>query len=540
MVGMDLNNARDGYLKDVKPLLITICKGWRIMLLCGLLGACLLGGFKALRISKANQSISRMKDIGNLIDEDAITMTAASYGLSITDTTLPGRYRTAIANFEELLEKAKSNDVYLPAVISYRNVLDKVQTAISLGQTYYDKSLLVKAYASMEGTRSRSLFVIEGEDTYKARKGYEKALQIYNIFLKDCDTYADLAESWGIEAKYIAELISVEAEVLQASDGDSTVVVSNGDDNESYKDYFVVNLTCENRERAEELLAYMADKCKELQKTNKYVKEYPAVVAQTMYTTAYSQSRTEQYSNSRLWYAQMAALSAQYRKYVSENEAAFQKIEEFETEGMADEAELMTEQRIGGMDFSDLKQIIKFMFIGAVLGFIGYAGIFFLYYLLTGIVLGEDEVNEMYQLRHLVTLENMEKKHRTRLDRWLQGKLMNTDFHDMDDGQRFDILEKKIRSFAGTDAEKFLLVGTSKQDPVQLIAHKLKQKMPGCHFDSTTMLNRSKESLDALEQCDGIILYVQPAGSRQKNIYTSLETIQYYEKPVIGTIVGME
>ena len=536
---MNLQELRDEYEINIRALIITIFQQWRLIILCGLAGAILAAGFKYVR--SRNQSGTDMVTVD--VKTDAmIPLDKNAYGLSMTDTSLPGRFRSAIANYEDVLQKAGEDEAYLTAVLTNKAAIEIMQRDIADTKTYLENSLLAKSN-SPEGVQITLLLQV---DEKVRPEEAEKILSIYRGYLNSDETYAELAEKWDVDASYINEIVDYPTGTVFTLPVAKEIHVNGDEDVDRHATVqFQLILYGENREKAEELQDYVLVKCDAFAEENEAVDGCKLRLIHSGSRMGYNKELQEQFDNMYLWYAQMETLSTQYSLFVNQNADVIKKVEaaasrlEVETETVS-QPESHSQEDIEEVLTGNIvskRSLVKYGLVGGFAGMIVCMGILFMYYVLKGIVLAENEVNGLYRLRHLVTLKSEESsRRRTSIDKWLQACKEDPGDRTMDETRRYEVLETKVRSYADSGADRFLMVGTTPSDPVEEIAHKLGLRMKDCSFSTTVSLSGDKNSLDALENCSGVIMILNVAHSRHESVYKDIETTRYYGKEIIGTV----
>ena len=548
---MDYRELTEEYEIDIKALFITILQRWRLILIFTLAGAVALGGLKYVKEKKTTVAVD-----DSLISEssfetaDAITLDQNTLGLSPTDNTIAGRYRTAIANYETYVQKAVEDPALIPAVMANKNAIERMQKTIENNTYYFNNSLVYKAN-TFEGVNTATQFILRGYGK-NTKEDLEKAALIYGAYLENNDIYKEIADEWETEPRFIKEVVYWSAPTLYDSDNSdsSSMVVqqaaSTGEEKESYglTLIFKVDSVGETREKAEELQEYIVEALKEYQHENPDLSDYILQVEQVSYTNYFQRWREEDWKNNLLYYSQMQTLNTAYEAFRKANEDVIAQIEEIgetldtlneeETEDKTNETTDIPAIEVPGVS---KRGIIKYAVFGAALGMIGGMGILFLYYLLRKVVLSADEVNDAFRLRPLGELcGEQSSKHHTKFDHWLVNCKEDASYRNLNEANRYDIIAKKIQSYSGEAAKHLLVVGTCKNDPLVEIAHKLSTRMGRFELKTTSLLNGTKESLDNLEESDGIILVLNIGETKQDDILKDIETAQYYGKDIIGTV----
>lgn len=547
---VDLQSMRDEYEIDLKALMVTICQRWRVVLLCAVLGAVLGIGFTVVRSVLVESPITEGLDKGAIIKVDQ-----SVYGISPSDTSVLGKFRTAIANFEAAIQEAGEDESFLPIALQNKAVIDTMLQDIDALAEYIDNRLIFKINTTDAGVRLSTLLSLSGGDM--SQVDADMMIQPYILYLSNDDTYDEIAQRWGTEPKYVRELVSLGTIVSQTDDSDQNITVlvddsQAGGNAEGKLQYFSLQVRGEDEQRAQELLDYV------LSSLDAYADEHAGAmlgrlrVVDVARTHAFDRSTIEGLADAEFSYAQLSTLLTYYRMFVESNqdiiESLIGDIEVPEVRLLASaeaiapeeadalEAEEIAETKGSGKGLG-LGKLLKSGLIGFFLGLFGCMVVYFAYFALTGTILSESEVDGMYHLRHLVTLTGeVSGRHRSKLDQWLRTRKEDVDYRSMDESQRYAVLERKVRGYCGDEASSFLLVGTNAIDPMDEIAHKLKLLMQDCTFATTTALNRDMRSLDALQGCDGVLLVVNVDHSRQAAVYKDLETIQYYGKELVGTV----
>ena len=588
---MDYQEIRDDAEVDLKALFITVCERWRWILLFTFMGALLGAGFKYMKERRevANTTVEACLNMAN-----AITLEKNESGLSPTDSSQAGLYRTAIANYEEALSLAETDEAYYPVVLENRKVIDTIQEDIAETREYIDNSLLLKAN-SPSGVRLAVL--LEVDDSSLQEEKEARILTLYKNYLNSDDTYEDLAEIWGTKAKYLNELVdSIETREGYSDDTDEDIDqyleekvlvemegldLKEDDDGSGFDTSYLMTVIGVSQEKADEMLAYMLDKCEAYSNENEEIAGVQLKALSIGSRLNYTRTVMTFWQDAMLRCAQMEALTAKYKLFANANAEAIEAIEAdakdyvtasgsgtasgsedtTERHTLADEQQenADTTQKAGsslGNRPINKKSLLKWGLIGAFVGMFGCFGILLIKFVIGGYVLSETEVDDLYRLRHLVTLKNGESnRHSWPFDRWLQKIKQDRTYRFMNEKQRYEVLETKIRNFSsglhdeeqvGSHAGmadqktdwKLILAGTSEQDPLEEISAKLGHAMNGTRITlhSVPALNSDRAALESLEESAGVILIITAEHSRQESVARTIETVQYYGKEIVGTV----
>ena len=326
---------------DLKALFIVVCQKWRLLLLWCLIGA-LLGG--AVSCYRQMKSSSGKGLAAELKTDSVITQDGNAAGLSWADSTVAGRYRSAIANYEDAVQKALDGDEgYLPLVLNLKAAISRTQQDLAYAQDYYANSLLVQANNPDGVKQSVLVDPQDAEKTSEADRSAQngsgdedisKILSLYAGLLGDEGTYSEIAKTWGVKEKYVLELVDINMEQstdtvsLDISDEQGAEGAGEGYTIRPGTRYGRITVTGVSREQAEELTAYVLEQCERFSRENKALKGYHLEVLSQSVQTAYDSAERETLNQTLSMYAQMDTLTVKYNQFCRENEAVLAALEE--------------------------------------------------------------------------------------------------------------------------------------------------------------------------------------------------------------------
>lgn len=199
-------------------------------------------------------------------------------------------------------------------------------------------------------------------------------------------------------------------------------------------------------------------------------------------------------------------------------------------------AQLTEHQLTLAMETSDVTEgkavaTAKWSGIGALVGFVIMVGIYCVKALMSGQVYAVSDLASQCQFPLLGSRIADGRK----LDAAARGlrRAQRRLTENTPENERF--LAQNIRNHAG-DARNILVCSDISTDENQRLVHAVEEKLPELHFTVGGNLLADADTLQALPQCDAVLLTVTLEKSHVPDVRQALALIQNSQKPVLGWI----
>lgn len=500
----------------ILSLLRESLRHWRIILILALVFA-LLGAFLYERSFK--------KELSKAEEERALQLAAREEAAEAVRDNLEGDDReeemTILEDFSNLnLQNVEKLifEVESKGMVSVRELLTSVEAldrTMEGMRTYLASSLKLRIDPNNTQQAIYEVFVdnplpAEGEeDVVLPLETRNHILARYRLFLISSVSYDALAEAFGCEAQYLRELVSVSV------DYDAGVVR-----------FTVLQSTVESAMRIANDLADQVERAKDLAVAD--YGPYRLTVVRGDARTIYNSDLSNYAANTWKNYFTAETTVNSYKKRVSEALRILAAGGETGLVGIDPEQELTPLPQHSG------KKLILYGVGAYFLGVVVLTFLAMLLILLRGRIVDGNDLAAL-GIRTLTELPAKRKGKALRgLDALLDGIGRTKDFTGSEQ-ERLAKAAAFIREYAD-GAGRLLLTGDVEQGKLQALANDLSAHggLPElvCH----TSLFTNPSTVEALKDCEGIVLVEEPAKSAYRLALQDVRVAVEWNKPVIGAI----
>jgi hypothetical protein len=383
----------------------------------------------------------------------------------------------------------------------YERDVENFTSSIAYQEKYKENSILLKADPYNKGMATIDVFVKMSEPsqenglTVTTLDFADSVVKAYASAIQQGGFLADLAKQKGIDLIYLKELIKVTV------DYDSNM--------------FNVTVTCADEKGAEEILDKIEDNVKAL---------HPEV-----------QERLGQHNISML--NQDAGVVTDqslvdYQQQKVKNLADTNKNLEDAEKALKDLVE--PEKPVALSQISIVKAGIKYGILGWLAGAFLVAFGVCVAFVMNGKLSSDKDLKERFGLKLLGGfVQKRTKRSFSRVDDWLdrlEGR------ENISDDLVYEMIAANINNFADKGSSVFL-TGTVKEEALQDLVIKLKEKLPELKLGFGADITREVSTLREIPKYDAVILVESRLESGYRKIEREVETILNMKKNLIGYIV---
>ena len=183
-------------------------------------------------------------------------------------------------------------------------------------------------------------------------------------------------------------------------------------------------------------------------------------------------------------------------------------------------------------DYFSVLRAIKYMIIGGVIGGVLICGIYCVMYLLSDYIRDDEELHLYFGFANLGTFSvKQNKKKANKFDNYLLKK----QYGELSDDYVYERIAENINLLTKKD-EKIMVSGTVDEAKLKALFDKLSSSVKSCKFVYGGNLNQDNASLAKLDEADKVILVEERNVSRTKEIVKETDLIKNCNKQVIGYI----
>lgn len=184
---------------------------------------------------------------------------------------------------------------------------------------------------------------------------------------------------------------------------------------------------------------------------------------------------------------------------------------------------------------SPIKNSLKYGLIGLIVGMLFMILLYIIKIMTAGRIVTENDLKEIYRIRILSVLPmNISIGNKSKVDKSIYREI------DSAYGVGKDVcLQKAITNITGyaSDMKSILIIGSDVTEDVNSIVADLQKLNGSISFNSSSEINADAAELRKLKDSDGVILLTQRNSTRINELTKTIETIENWGKPVIGSIV---
>lgn len=183
-------------------------------------------------------------------------------------------------------------------------------------------------------------------------------------------------------------------------------------------------------------------------------------------------------------------------------------------------------------DYFSVLRGVKYFLIGGVVGGVAMAAVYCVIYLLNDCIREEDELCQYYGFANLGTFSVKQNKAKAnKFDNYLLKK----QYGESDDEYVYGRISENIELISKKD-EKVLLIGTVEGNKLEELYSKLNSSVNNCKLILGGNINSDNEALGKLKDADSVILVEQRNVSRNKDINKEIGSVKNCDKKVLGYI----
>lgn len=383
----------------------------------------------------------------------------------------------------------------------YERDVESFTSSIAYQEKYKENSILLKTDPYNKGMATIDVFVKMSEPsqenglTVTTLDFADSVVKAYASAIQQGEFLADLAKQKRIDLIYLKELIKVTV------DYDSNM--------------FNVTVTCVDEKGAEEILDKIIDNVETLQL------EVQERLGQ--HNISLLNQNTGVVTDQSL---------ADYQQLKVKNLADTNKSLEDAEKALKDLVE--PEKPVALSKISILKAGIKYGVLGWLAGAFLVAFGVFVAFVMNGKLSSDNDLKDRFGLKLLGAFaQKRTKRSFSRVDDWLdrlEGR------ENISEDLTYEMIAANINNFLDRGSSVFL-TGAVKEDTLQDLVMKLKEKLPEFKLGFGADMTREVSTLREISEYDAIILVEARAESKLTKIEREVETIKNLKKNVLGYIV---
>ncbi len=444
---------------DLKDLMFAVLRRWRIIIAAAVVLAVVLGGYRAFSVYKSQNDAAAIQ--------------------------------TAQEEYEEAQELYEKN------VANCEREVDNLIATIEEQQNYLEKSLLMNMSPYDVWESKKVLFIktdyqIMPDMVYQNLNYTDTILASYRTGLTNLEFLAAVAESVGMEERYLAELVTVSA-------GDNLLTLQ---------------VRGESEATATAIMEQLLDGVEHLQKQIKKgigdhtVTEVSSSLGSLVDLTLLDTQKTQ---------------SDRLRTL---NESLTAKQEEL--------AALAEPTAPSSSRMEAVKAGVKYAVLGGVLG--AFLVVFFVCvgFLMSDKLYSAKELKNRYRVKILGTLPLAGGRKLFFVDAWLRKMEGRAD--GKDEAVEYGLIAANISNYA-SDVRNILVIGTAGGKQVAAVAENLTGRLNGVKVVTGGNMLRDEQTLRELPECDGVVLVEQCGASSYSDVGMEIEKTRDLKKAVIGCVV---
>jgi len=535
---------------DIKDLLFYLLFRWRSLLICGLIGVIILGGFKFYQAETKRRAYVELNQNG----EDATAVLGTSY--STLKTTLQKTIRkirtqqVGITGKEAEIKTAqgkineKKDDLEELALKKKRTQMKMEETdrKLSAVKKYISESLYMSLDSAEHYVAERTYQVILDEDAKVTRELYrdpaDAIVVAYSSAIDVGVNLKELAEKYQIQEKYIRELFTIEKETT----ANTVTVRATGSDSEMAG--MILNTICSAIEDRKDEIAsgYQSHELKcvadtdfvmidnslldEQNKKQNLVLDYTTTI--DGYTSDLMDIETK-IVNINADIETLEANIENLRNDIAEMNEDIQNLEK-----TCAETEEEIKKKIPSVS-SVRKATLKYGLIGLFSGLAVLAVFYCLAYLLNGRIHTADEISHYFGLPVFAILAPKQRNKQCLVDRLLY-RWAGCD-SSVTDEEALGVSSVTVGALT-ENMKSVVILGKGNKDRLMQAASKLKENIKTVDFIPVAEVGESQEEVVMLRNCDAVILYAVRNSTKVSDITAEMEHAKLLEKKILGFIIA--
>lgn len=523
---------------DLKDLFFTILYKWKGILIAGLTGLVILGGYKFYKSETARAAagtVSVMDDAaGENLRKKQREIRAAEVKITGKETEI-AKCNTAVNNDEAVLADAENT------VKTIKGQIELQEKKIAEQEKYLKESVLMGIDPYNEpAARTTYQVVLRGDSDDNAKLYRDPADEIVSAYALDLnvkEAMKAVSEKHGFDVKYSDELYSV-----SVSEGANTITVTSYGLNDE--------MASEINEAVCGVIESRKGSLSERYWYHSLSKQGTEVLS--LLDTELADTQNNRRSDLLSARAEMdtyeknlAAALAAIENSNADIEIQKAKITDFEN----DIAELNEDIALLSEELPDLEAKlytalpskansvragVKYGIIGLIAGMFVLAGVYCVIYVLSGVMHTADEIKSCFGIPQLAVFSKKAAKKTNAVDKWI-AKL---------EGKQKKISDEDTLKAVAASVEKLVpsgsrvaLLGSRAGKSLISFAESLNEFLPGVHFVPVADNDAAAESVQELSTADAVILVEERNVSSMNAISAEIERTKLFGRKLLGYIV---
>lgn len=530
---------------DLLDLIAGVLSRWRGLLLAGLCGLLLLGGYKYMKAESQRTAYEAALSGGN----ESVLLQNASYKAASDAVTEKQKanndIRSKIAAKKVEISAAETvirdsenaKNAALRQAETFEKQKEGTEEKLRQYTEYLNASVLQKAdpMAYPEARRTYQVILSEGkEDLF--RDPTDEILSAYTGSGQYLEAFGELAEKYGLDTRCLSEICSVSSDIS----ANSFTVTAAGTDlamAEDIADTVAAKILSGSEQIAERYRPHT------LTETKRFSREYVSTSVSDAQNAAKEQilafEKQIAECEANIATKQAAALKAEEDIANQEEklsvlgtdlqilEDSFEK-GETELEGLLEKKTKNTFTRS-----QSIRSGIKFGLIGLLAGVFVLALWYCMCYVLEGTVHTAEELKNCLRIPVIAVLSK-KQKHNGPLDRLIRR--IGGEKEGASDAEKLSAAAVTVSSLLG-DGTKAALLSTCTGGEPEEIRKALSEAIPGAEFFVVPGTEAGKEDCEKLKASDKVILLEKRGSSLMKEIIAEKEKAALLGKEIVGCIV---
>ena len=523
---------------DLKDLIFSILYRWKRLLIAGLIGLVLLGGYKFYKGEKARAAAGTEAVLDDAASENLRKkqreIRAAEVKITGKETEI-AKCNTAINNDEAAVTNAENT------VDTIKEQIELQKKMITEQESYLNESVLMRIDPYNEPVvRTTYQVVLRGDSDDNAKLYRDPADEIVSAYALNLDVKEQMdsvADKYRFDVKYIDELYSVSPN----GDSNTITVTSYGlDEDMAFSINEAVCAVIEGRKESVSSRYWYHTLTRQEEGTFKVLDANLSDTQNNRRTNLLSaRSTLETYEkNLETTLATIennnADIAVQKAKIVDfEND--IRELEEdiaimsAELPGL--EAKLYT---VLPSKTNSVKAGVKYGIIGLLAGMFVLAGIYCVLYVLSDAMHTADEIKDCFNIPQLAVFSKKSVKKAGFIDKWiakLEGKQKK-----ISDEETLKAVAASVKNLVPAGSNVVLL-GSKAGKSLISFADSLNEYLPSVHFLPVADSDATAESVQELSSADAVVLLEERNVSSMRAINAEIEKTKLFGRKILGYIV---
>lgn len=523
---------------DLRDLFFSILYRWKKLLIAGLIGLVVPGGFRFYKSEKIRIAAGTEAKIDNAASEN---LTKKQREIRAAEVKITGKNveiakcNTAVLNDEAAVKNAENT------VETVKSQIDLQKKRVAQQEQYLKDSVLMSIDPyDVPAVRTTYQVVLRGDSEDNAmlyRDPADEIVSAYILNLSVKEAMEEIAEKYGFNAKYAGELYSVSSDY-----GANTVTVTSyGTDTEMAAaiNEAVCRIIESRRESLSERYWYHS---LSKQKTEELT------LLDTGLADTQNSRREDLLSSCSALESYEKTLESTYAAIENSNadiEIQKAKIIDFENDikELKEDIDIMSAE-LPGLEAklyttlpsksNSVKNGLKYGVIGLLAGIFVLAGVYCILYVLCDAMHTADEIRNCFGIPVLAVFSKKSSKKNNAVDKWiakLEGKQKKLSDEDTLKGVAASV-ESLVPS-----GSNVVLLGSRAGKSLVSFADSLNEYLPGVHFLPVADNDGTAESVKELSTADAVILVEERNASSMKAVAAEIEKTKLFGRKILGYIV---